>query len=379
MNKKIINNAISAYFWLWALLLLPSKKENINHPFVKKHARTALFIHVLMFLNYLIFISFAFLSSISLLWFNLNHIFASIIFIWLFGWILYWVSKANSWSDFSVVDMTNMAQTDKIIEIKSSNLNEQWVLTIILSLIPFIWFSIKAKFVNYKSPIIENNAKLNIIITFLISSFFAFWDESLWLLFWLFYLIFIWFYSILLITKQKIISINLEKIPTLQEIYIFVLSFFEYLKNYFSWKKFISLKELNNLKKEELAKKANEEKKALESLEKPIITNALAYIPYINLISLIDINSKNRFHIINWLILTILSLTFTLLDVNNLQIFLVFLIFFGIWYLKKSEYKFPFLFDIYAMFAFIFSKIFSSSKKVVQMQKVENEVSFKVE
>jgi hypothetical protein len=61
MNKKIINNAISAYFGLSALLLLPSKKENLNHPFVKKHAKTALFIHFMMLINYIIFISYKFL------------------------------------------------------------------------------------------------------------------------------------------------------------------------------------------------------------------------------------------------------------------------------------------------------------------------------
>lgn len=379
MNKKIINNAISAYFWLWLLLLLPSKKENLNHTFVKKHAFTALIIHILMFLNYLIFISFSLFSGIFILWFSLNHIIASIIFILLFWLLLYGVSKANSWSDFSINDMSNMTKVNKIIEIKSSNLNEAWILTIILSLIPFIWFYIKAKFSSYKSVIIENNTKLNLIITLVICLFFSFWYENLWLLFWLFYLIFIWFYSILLITKQSLLSLNLSKIPTFNEIYIYFLSIINYLKNYFSGKKFVWIKEILKIKQNEIEKTFQENKEKLEKLKDSKINIFLSYIPYLNLICLFQINSKNKFHIINGLIITILSIILVVLKYNNFQIFLVFLIFFGIWYSKKIEYKFPFLFDIYEMCAFIFSKIFFIWKKAVKMQKEEKEVIFKVE
>lgn len=379
MNKKIINNAISTYLWLWALLLLPSKKENINNPFVKKHAKTAVFIHILMLINYIVFISFSFLWRFSFYWFYLNHVLASIIFIWLFWWILYWIKKAYSWDDFSISDMSNMTKTDKIVEIKNSDLNEEWVLTIILSLIPFLWFVIKWKFTNYKSPIIENNIKLNLIITFIISLLFAIWDENLGLFFWLFYLIFIWFYSILIISRQNIISLNLNKIPTFWEIYLYFLSIYEYLKNYFTNKKFISLNELIKNKKLEIETKEEQEKEVLNNLKEEKLNSFLAYIPYLNIIKLIDIKSKNKNHIINWLILTFLSIILVLLKYNNYQIFIVFLIFFGIWYLKNPNYKFPFLFDIYQVFANIFNKFFSWSKKAIELQKEVQEVSFKIE
>lgn len=379
MDKKITNNAISAYFWLWALLLLPSKKENINNPFVKKHAKTAVFIHVLMFINYLVFISFSFLGGISFYWFYLNHVLASTIFIWLFWWILYWVNKANLWDDFSISDMSNMTKTDKILEIKNSNLNEEWILTIILSLIPFVWFIIKWKFANYRSPIIENNVKLNLIITFIISLLFAIWDENLGLLFWLFYLIFIWFYSILIISRQNIISLNLNKVPTFEEIYLYFLSICKYLKNYFLNKKFISINELIKNKKLEIEEEKKQEKEVLKTLKDEKLNSISAYIPYLNIIKLIDINSKNKNHIINWLLLTILSVILVLIKHNNYQIFIIFLVFFGIWYLKDITYKFPFLFDIYKIFENIFNKIFSSSKKAIKLQKEVQEISFKIE
>lgn len=379
MNKKIINNAISAYLWLWALLLLPSKKENINNPFVKKHAKTAVFIHILMLINYIIFISFSFLWNFWFYWFYLNHVLASIIFIWLFGWILFWVKKAYSWDEFNISDMSNMTKTDKIVEIKNSNLNEEWILTIILSLIPFIWFIIKWKFNNYKSQIIENNIKLNLIITFLISLLYTTWYENLGLLFWLFYLIFIWFYSILIISKQNIISINLLKFPTFEEIYIYFLSIFEYLKNYFSAKKFVPLNELIKNKKLYIQETEKLEKELLNNLKEEKLPSVLAYIPYLNIIKLIDIKSKNKNHIINWLLITILSIILILLKLNNYQIFIVFLVFFGIWYLKNPNYKIHLLFDIYQVFANIFNKFFSSSKKAIDMQKEIKEVSFKIE
>ena len=59
------------------------------------------------------------------------------------------------------------------------------------------------------------------------------------------------------------------------------------------------------------------------------------------------------------------------------QIFILFLVFFGIWYSKTLEYKFPFIFDIYQIFKFIISKIFFFSKKVKEKQKEVKEVSFK--
>lgn len=378
MNKIITNNAMSAYLWLAALLLLPSKKENINHPFVKKHSRSALFIHVLMLLNYLFFITYSFWGSIVIYWFWLNHIFASIIFLGLFWWLLFWLSKANSWDDFSISDMAAMSKTDKIIEVKNSNLNEQWILTIILSLVPFLGFIIRWKFKNYKSPILENNLKLNLTVSFIISLFFVFSKENLWLLLILIYTIFIVFYSILIINRQNLITLNLDKIKTIEEIYIYIKSILKYLSNYFSSKKFASINEIIENEKTILLEIDKTDKEKLIQLKDNKLPKYLAYIPYLNIICLTQINSKNKFHIINWLLLTILSIILLVLWYNNYQILILFPVFFWIWYTKTLEYKLPFLFDIYKLFNFIFSKIFHIWKSVREKQKEVQEVSFKV-
>lgn len=377
MNKKIINNAMSAYFGLWALLLLPSKKENINHPFVKKHARSAVFIHVLMFINYLIFISYSLLGNFTPInGYGLNHILAALIFLGLFGWLLYGVSKANNGDDFSIWDMASMSKTDKLIELKNSNLNEQWILTIILSLVPFIGFTLKGKFKNYKSPILENNLKLNLIITFVISLFFVFWYENIGLLFMLFYTIFIVFYSILLISKSSLIQLNLEKFPTAEELYINSICFIKYLGWYFFGKWFIPLQTIKEKQTNIFLDLDKANKDFLETLSEPKISKYIAYIPYINIVSIIDFNSKNKFHVAYGLLITLTSAILWFLGYHNYQTLLLFLVCFGLWYTKMIEYRFPILFDIYYFISSIWRKIFSSWKKIREKQQEVKEISF---
>lgn len=377
MNKKITNNAMSAYFGLAALLLLPSKKENINHPFVKKHAKTALFIHVLMFLNYLIFISYSLLGNFTpISGYGLNHILAALIFLGLFGWLLYGVSKANNGDDFSIWDMAAMSKTDKLVELKNSNLNEQWILTIILSLVPFVGFTLKGKFKNYKSPILENNLKLNLIITFIISLFFVFSYENIGLLFVLFYTIFIVFYSILLISKGNLIQLNLEKIPTAEEVYVNSICFIQYLKWYFSSKWFIPFATLKENQKNIFSEQDKNNKEYLETLKEPKLSKYIAYIPYVNIISLIDFHSKNKFHIANGLLITLVSWILWFFGYHQYQTLLLFLVCFGFWYTKMIEYRFPILFDVYDIVRHIGWKIFSSGKKIREKQQEVQEISF---
>lgn len=379
MDKKIINNAISAYFGLWALLLLPSKKEKINNHFVKKHSKTAVFIHFLMLLNYIIFVWFKLFWSISLFWFYLNHVLASTSFLLLFWWLLYWVYKASLWEDFWIKDIASKTNTNNFIEIKNSSLNEQWVFTIILSLVPFLWLTLRGKFFNYKSPIIENNIKLNFISTFFISLFFIFWYENIWFLLWLIYLIFLWFYAILIIVKSSVISFKLEKILTFREMYIYTLSFISYVKNYFKANSFIEFKIILQEKINMLDQLDKQNKIYLSSLKDPKIKNTISYIPVLNLISIYDLNSKNKNHIKNGFIITILFIILISLKLQAYLILLLFIIFFSVWYVWKIEYRIYFLYDFYQFFEKIFLKIFWFWGKVKDLKQTKNEVSFEIE
>ncbi|MBW7954939.1 hypothetical protein H3C61_03945 [Candidatus Gracilibacteria bacterium] len=378
MDKKIINNAISAYFGLGFLLLLPSKKENINNIFVKKHSKTAVFIHFLMFLNYLIFINYKLLGGYSLFGFYLNHVIATTIFLGLFGAILYGVYKASLGDDLLISDLAQKTKAKNLVELKNSNLNQEGIFTIILSLIPIIGFTLRGRFYNYKSNILENNIKFNLIFTLIISIVFLFSFENIGFLFLLIYFIFIGFYSVMIITKKEVINFKLEKIKTFKELYILFLTTIKYIKNYFT----------NNFKifqiiLDETLNKFNEnklkDKEMLSSLEDGKIKKIFYYIPIINLISFIDINSKNKFHVENGFIITVLFILILIFKLNIYLLFLLFLISFSIGYFEKKDYKIYFLYDIYAIFKFIFLKVFGFGKKGVSLKNKKNEITFEIE
>lgn len=376
MNKKVINNAMSAYFWVGALLLLPSKKENINHPFVKKHARSAVFIHSLMLINYIIFISYSLLGQFSLYGYGVNHIIAALVFLGLSGWLLYGVSKASTGDDFSIQDMAAMSKADRIIEFKNSNLNEQWMLTIILSLVPFVGFTLRGKFRNYKSPILENNFKLNFIVSFFISLFFVYSYENLGLIFILIYTIFVVFYSVLLVSKNNLISLNLEKVPTVEDLYTNTIAMCRYLKNYFSGKEFQSLTTLISEQKSNFIQTENENKILLETYTHGKLPKYLYYIPFVNILGLVDIRSHYQFHVVYGILLSALSWAIWYFGYNNYQVLLFFPLAYGIGYTKILAYRSPLLYEIYVTLRYIARKVFSSAKDVKEKRETTQELSF---
>jgi len=378
LNKKIIWNAISSYFGLAFLFLLPNKNSNINNPFVKNHTKTAFFIHILFLITYIIFIHFGIWNNISFIWHSLSHILASTFFIILFIWLLYWIYEANKWNTFEISDIISFSKSDKLVNIKNANLNEKWVLTIILSYIPFIWYIIYWKYFNYKSPIILNNVKLNLISSLIIVLLYIFWLSNIVNLLILVYIIFIVFASILLISNNKLINIKLEMIPTIEELEIYTKSFLKYIKNYF-WN-FKWWKETFENTKKETIEKNKTEAQELNKKDDIKLQNYIIYIPIINIITIFFIKSKYQNHIINWIIITAL---FIILGVifwinNNYYLLLLFPIFFWIWYLKRVEYKLPFLFSLYKVLENIFKKLFFFLKKVKEKHKEEHNVSYKV-
>lgn len=378
MEKKIINNAISAYFGMWVLLLLPTKNEYIKNSFVKSHAKTASLIHLFFLITYIIFIWYWFLwkTIIPFIEYNLNNLIACVIFIILFLFLLFWSYKASKWETFSLSKINNK-DWESLIEIKNAKIWEQGKLTLVLSYIPFIWYYIYSNFYNYKSPIIINNVKLNVVITYLLVFIFILWYPTLVNLLALIYIIFIIFLWVLIVVNEKLININLSFIPTFVEAKIYLISLFKYLKKYFSKKEFVSLKTIT--KEEYLNFKANEKLDKEILLEKKDIKlpKYLIYIPFINILTVFEINSKYKNHIINWLLITILSLIILFID-NNYQLILLLPIFSWIGFLWKIEYKIPFIYDIYEIFLSIKNIFFKTSKKIKEKQEKVEEISFNI-
>ena len=191
-------------------------------------------------------------------------------------------------------------------------------------------------------------------------------------------IIFIVFYGIMIVWNQNIISINLWNTPTASEFFYWIIALYRYLMNYFKSKDFKTFQtyfqEITNSNLEISQKRQYE----VLSLNDAKLKTYFYYIPYLNLLWIVDYKSKYKYHVKNWIILSILSLIFLALWNNTYQIIVWFLAFFGIWYLKDLTYSFPILWEIYLWIESIFKKIFWVWKKVQETSKKVEEVSFKL-
>lgn len=377
IHKKSINNAISAYFMVLisVTFLFNKKNQFLNNDFVKSHTKVAFLIHLSFLLTYIIFISFSFLQNISILEYNLNYILASSIFTFLFIGLLYWVHKANSSKKFKIWELINIWSTHKIIDINWDwKLDEKDKLTLILSYVPFLWYFIQWKY--YKNKSVNNIIKLNLIISIIITLIYISWNKNITLLFLLFYIIFAVFSSINIVVREVVIWVNLSFIPNIWEIISSLKSFIKYLKNYLWNKEFIWISEIKKIYKEN---KINTEIKDNSNLKKLKITkfpNFLIYFPFINIISLLAINSNKKIHIINWVMITIFFIIFSILNFywyipNNSYIILLFPICFWLWYINsRIAYKIPIIYDLFELLVYI-KNIFIRTKKVIKEKKAE--------
>jgi len=355
ITTKIKNNAmISYWFILLNLSFLKSKNPNLNNEFVKSHTKSAIFIHIGFLLNILILIFFNFWDKYSIFGYSVNDIFAIVVFLILFLLLALWVYKAYNKELFSVWKTINFKNNYKILDLTNNwKFSEKDKLTFSFSLIPFIWYIIYPQFSQNK--IIKDNVKLNLIITLIIISLYVSGNENMANLLFLVYIIFVVFYLIYIFIQDEIIHINLDFIPDFDKIPVLLSSFKIYLKNYFK-----NSKEFMNFSKIlafELQKQKQEEislQKELSQKQDFKLNKYLAYIPVINLITLFNLNTKQKTHIINWLIITILFIVilvlsfFSLVSYKNI-LFLLFFIFFGIWYLRINNftYKIPFFHKVF--------------------------------
>lgn len=376
MDKKVVNNAISAYLWLSFLLLLPSKNANIGNSFVKNHAKTALVIHILCVINYLIFITYWLGGWISFQGFFLNHVLGALWFFVLIGFLFYGVFQAYQEKSFW---FGNTASTpmDALVQVKKISLNEEGIFSCIVSLVPFCGIILSGQFSNNKSALIENNVKLWFFVSILLALLYTSWYENITFLLGLFYVIFVAFYSLLLIINEQVLSFSLQKIPTLTHFYLQVISSFYYIKNFLK-KNFTPFQEILAHTQQNFDKNFLTRSEFLKIFPTPKLPKIIAYIPYLNLISLYDINSTHRYHIINGLLLTGISTIFFLISSSFWQVLVIFYAFLGIGYRDLPGYVFPFVFDIYVFLRHIFEKIFSSWKKISHLHQTSEVIEFEI-
>ncbi len=384
ITKKSKGNAISAYLMIFISWLFLFNKVNpeINNSFVKAHTKTAMLIHFWFLITYIIFISNSVFASYSIIWFWINNIITDIIYLFLLVLLIIWIYKAKNWETFNLSKKLNISKTKNVLDIDWDwKITEKEKITIILSYIPFIWYFIYWKYQNNK--VIQDAVRLNIIISLIILLLFIYSYNNLVALFSLAYIIYITFVWITLFGIEELITIRLPEILSPNKLYVNTIIFSKYLKSYFSSKKF---KSFDIIKKEVLEKnkiELLENEKDFKTKKDFKISKFLIYIPFINLIFLFFKNTKYSFHIINWSIITLISILIITLNllwyINvNLIILLLFPIMFWIWNLNyKLAYKIPFIFDIYLLFKNIVSIFKTSSKKIKEKKAEENEVSLK--
>ncbi len=379
-NKKIINNAISAYFMLFICISFVFAKNNklLYNPFVKIHAKTAFIIHLLFLLVYIIFINFALWSSIRILQFSLNHIIASVLFIWLFWFLLFWAYRAYRWKTMTMWEVLSSKWfKDKFTVNVKTVAKEEEKLTLILAYIPFIWYIIYGK--NFINKTVKDISKINLITSLIIAFIFIIWRNNLAILLTLFYIIGIVFTNTILIISNENKTPDLSRIPSVSNIYVLFISYFKYLKTYFNKWNFIWIRELRKQEETRLIKLENETFKKLKEQKDIKLPKSLIYVPIINLAYLFCLKSRFRIHIINSIILTILwILLFLIFRDINISLLILFPIFYGTGYINRLWYKMPFIYDFYTILEKINNKRKNFFTKVKKIKNTKKEVTMKV-
>ena len=391
ITEKIRNNAIISYFLIFINItfLLNKDKININNNFVKNHTKTAILIHIGFLINTIVFAYFWLGLNIKFLGYSISDIITIGIYLILFWLMIMWIYKAYSLKTFKIGEKLNYGNNNlnknNFLEFSSEwTFSEKDKLTIILSRVPFIWFIIYPKY--KKNKLIENATKLNLIFSIIFISLYVFWNPNLATLLLLSYIIFTVFSAILLFSQNEIININLNRIPTTSLLLNIIKTNVTYFFNYISNKKdFISFAEILKTKIH-IDKKNNDLlKKELDIKDNFKLNNSIIYIPLINFITLFNLNTKQKIHIINWILISIILIIILVLnyiyyiDINYL-LFLLFPIFFGLWHLKANimNYKIPLIFDIFNIFLLIKNKISNIFKKVKKIKNTDKEITLKV-
>ena len=379
LDPKIKANAISAYLIVFVSFLFLFNKTNkyINNDFVKSHTKTAFFIHMLLVLVYIIFIRL--ISN-----YYVNAYLANGLFLCIFWLLLFGIYKASKEETFKILDIVNISKVEKVADLhKHIESDESNKFSFFLSYIPFVSYA------NYSllnsnptyNKVFKNNIYINLIISLIISIIYIIWNHTLSIFIMLFYIIALVFITMILIAQDNFIFVYINNLIKLEQTEMYLKTFAEYFKNY-TKTSLVPYKELVaiNINKEQAQEKTDET--MLVSLKDSKLTNKLIYIPIINLIYLFSLDTKYRFHIINGISLTIITLFMIYFygKVNNMFFLLLYPVCFGIWNLRgKLAYKQTFVFHIYNSLILIANKLSNIKKKVKETKNTVKKTEYKIE
>jgi uncharacterized membrane protein len=167
LHKKVIGNAVSAYFLVFvSLFFLLSKKPYINHPFVRSHAKSAFTLQLMMALM-LFIMSYPFLRGVHVLGYSVNTIITASLSLCIFSGILYGMYMAHRGKTVTIGEIFHKAgtPTNLISTSRSEKISEENSLHLILAQVPFLGYIISPRHQNL--PHMRDIAQLNMIVTLL--------------------------------------------------------------------------------------------------------------------------------------------------------------------------------------------------------------------
>ncbi len=373
LHKKVIGNAVSAYFLVFvSLSFLISKKPYVNHPFVRNHVKSAFLLHILLLWMFFI-MSYSFLDTIKIFSYSINTLITSFIALFLFWWMLYGAWKAHNGETVTIGEIFHSTGVKKDL-FQHTNIQKLWeedTLILILAHIPFLgYFSYGS---HRDLPHIRDISILNMIISIISVLIFIFWYTSLASIIMLSYIIWSVFQSLRLIFQEQLITLDTSILPTIEEKYILQKSLCSYLWNTLRKNTFVKLKDIITKKKQARYEQELSDLEKIKKLTSSPLPSWIFYIPLINFIWIFFIRSRDIFHIRNGLIITLIFIAIVLLfDWNSpLLLLTLFPICYGIWYLPRKAYRMPYIYDIYTLFSNIFWFIIHIFHKTRTLQKMD--------
>lgn len=383
ISRIVRNNAMSAYLMIFlsAAFLFTKQNPNIDHPFVKLHTKTALFLHSIIVLILVVFGRFSFLGNFSWNDYHLNSIIAAILLIGTLWFLLKGMYLAYHGKDFIIAEIIHFVRKEKLVSIKNGiATGEEDKATLIFSLIPFLSFVTYGK--HAQNEMVKNLSKATLILSVFLSYLYIAWYGDLSLVLLLLWVIWIVFFSVQLVMQEEIMSIDLKNIPTPSELYTQIKGIKSYVKAHLGKGNFVPWKEIQQKEQENFYAEEKNIQQELTSKSEAKIPDWLTYIPVINLISLISHNSKKQIHIENGLGMTLMflfSLLVILYDWNYL-FFFFFPITYGYAFIETNlAYRIPVFYDIGNGTIHIFEKTKTLFAKAHEIKKTEKNISLKIE
>lgn len=379
-DKRIINNAVSAYFLLGPLLLLNKTTPQINNAFVRGHAKTASYLLIWFILLFFLLNIFSFLGNYSLFWFNIFFLLSTTVLLLYLSLFVYGAVKAYKWETFAIKQIPSITGTSKILKVSESTVTrEKDKTSIILSYIPFLWYFLYPKLSKY--PSIRSVNKINLYSTIIIMLFYTSWRNNIATLLFLAYIIYVTFTAVKLFVDDHIKIVNLEKFWSFEESYVRVKAFVLYIYNYSSRDhRFREYALYLKIERARVTKQAKLMLKTLLPRKSLPFPKWILYIPFINMVGVFFLDTRYKTHIINGFCVNILLIIIWIFTGFNsiYSLFILFPISYGLAYQRKIDYKFPVVYDIAKVEMKAWSKAREVVEEVNKKRKENKEVTFSV-